>query len=98
MTDLTNPIAIKVKGFLFLFLGIFAATLLLCLHPEWRVAPALGRGDLVVLPLLLLRVLRHRKVRRYELPVRGALVLCPLPDRRTAAALTSRPLHLESCD
>jgi hypothetical protein len=42
MTDLTNPIAIKVKGFLFLFLGIFAATLLLCLHPEWRVALLLG--------------------------------------------------------
>ena len=42
MTDLTNPIVIKLKGFLFLFLGLFAATLLLCLHPEWRVALLLG--------------------------------------------------------
>jgi hypothetical protein len=37
MTDLTNPNLIKLKGLLFLFLGIFAAMLLLLLHPEWRV-------------------------------------------------------------
>jgi hypothetical protein len=42
MTDLTNPNVIKFKGFLFLFLGIFAATLLLFLHSEWRVALLLG--------------------------------------------------------
>ena len=38
MTDLTNPRVIKLKGFLFLFMGLFAATLLLLMHPEWRVA------------------------------------------------------------
>ena len=42
MTDLTNPRVIKLKGFLFLFLGFFAATLLLVMHPEWRVALLLG--------------------------------------------------------
>ena len=42
MTDLTNPNLIKFKGFLFLFLGILAATLLLLLHSEWRVALLLG--------------------------------------------------------
>jgi hypothetical protein len=42
MTDLTNASVIKFKGFLFLLLGIFAAALLLCLHPEWRVALLLG--------------------------------------------------------
>jgi hypothetical protein len=42
MTDLTNPSVIKFKGFLFLFLGLFAAALLLLLHPEWRVAMLLG--------------------------------------------------------
>jgi hypothetical protein len=38
MTDLTNPTVIKLKGFLFLGLGLFAAALLLVLHPEWQVA------------------------------------------------------------
>jgi hypothetical protein len=42
MTNLTTPNVIKFKGFLFLFLGIFAATLLLLLHSEWRVALLLG--------------------------------------------------------
>ena len=38
MTDLTNPRLIKIKGFLFLFLGAFAAALILVEHPEWHVA------------------------------------------------------------
>ncbi len=42
MRELTSPGWIKFKGFLFLLLGLFAATLLLLLHPEWRVALLLG--------------------------------------------------------
>jgi hypothetical protein len=38
MTDLTNPRLIKIKGFLFLLLGVFAAGLILVEHPEWHVA------------------------------------------------------------
>jgi hypothetical protein len=38
MTDLTNPRLIKIKGFLFLLLGAFAAALILVEHPEWHVA------------------------------------------------------------
>ena len=38
MTDLTNPRLIKLKGFLFLLLGVFAAALILVEHPEWHVA------------------------------------------------------------
>jgi hypothetical protein len=38
MGDLTNPVWIKVKGFLFLLLGIVAATLILLEHPDWRLA------------------------------------------------------------
>jgi hypothetical protein len=42
MRELTSPSWIKFKGFLFLLLGVFAVTLLLLLHPEWRVALLLG--------------------------------------------------------
>jgi hypothetical protein len=42
MTELTNPGWIKFKGFLFLFLGTFAAGLILIDHPEWRVAMLLA--------------------------------------------------------
>ena len=42
MTDLTSPTLIKLKGFLFLFLGTVSAALLLIEHPEWRVALLLG--------------------------------------------------------
>jgi hypothetical protein len=38
MKDLTNPSAIKLKGLLFLFLGLFSATLLLLEHPSLKVA------------------------------------------------------------
>jgi hypothetical protein len=38
MTDLTDPRWIKFKGFLFLFLGFVAATLILIEVPSWRVA------------------------------------------------------------
>ena len=38
MKNLTNPAWIKVKGLLFLFLGLFAGTLLLFEHPSLRVA------------------------------------------------------------
>src|SRR5689334_8386862 len=33
-------------------------------------------GDLVLLSILLLRILRDREVRRFEVPLRRALVLC----------------------
>ncbi|HET6323396.1 MAG TPA: hypothetical protein VFG04_01755 [Planctomycetaceae bacterium] len=42
MADLTNPRWIKFKGFLFLFLGLFAATLILIEVPSWRIALLLG--------------------------------------------------------
>ena len=38
MKDLTNPGWIKVKGILFLLLGLAAATLLVLEHPGWKVA------------------------------------------------------------
>jgi hypothetical protein len=42
MADLKNPAWIKLKGFLFLFLGLVAATLILLEEPSWRVALLLG--------------------------------------------------------
>ncbi len=38
MKDLTSATWIKVKGILFLLLGIAAATLLVLEHPTWKVA------------------------------------------------------------
>ena len=38
MRDLTNPTWIKIKGFLFLLLGLLSATLLFFEHPTPRVA------------------------------------------------------------
>jgi hypothetical protein len=38
MSDLKSPLVIKIKGLLFLFLGIVAAALILVEHFEWRVA------------------------------------------------------------
>jgi hypothetical protein len=38
MKELTNPGWIKFKGFLFLFLGLAAATLLFLENPTWKVA------------------------------------------------------------
>ena len=37
MKDLTSAVWIKVKGILFLLLGIAAATLLVLEHPTWKV-------------------------------------------------------------
>jgi len=39
--DLTNPTWIKLKGVLFLLVGILSSTLLFCQHPDWRVAALL---------------------------------------------------------
>ena len=41
MRDLTNPAWIKAKGFLFLVLGLFSATLLFFERPSLRVAALL---------------------------------------------------------
>ena len=38
MKDLTNPVWIKVKGILFLFLGLLSAALLLVEHPTYKTA------------------------------------------------------------
>jgi hypothetical protein len=38
MKDLTSPTAIKVKGILFLLVGLLSAALLICEHPSWKVA------------------------------------------------------------
>ena len=40
--DIKNPKLLKAKGILFLLLGILAATLLLLLVPDWRVAVLLA--------------------------------------------------------
>jgi hypothetical protein len=42
MKDLTNPFWIKLKGLLFLFLGIVAVALLFLDHPTWRTAALLA--------------------------------------------------------
>jgi len=39
--DLTNPTWIKLKGILFLALGILSSLLLFWQHPDWRVAALL---------------------------------------------------------
>ena len=38
MRDLTNPVWIKVKGILFLFLGLLSAVLLLLEYPTYKTA------------------------------------------------------------
>lgn len=42
MTTLTNPRWIKIKGVLFLFLGILASGLILVEHPDWQIGFLLG--------------------------------------------------------
>ena len=42
MKDLTNPGWIKLKGILFLLLGILAGALLVLEHPTWKVAALLA--------------------------------------------------------
>ncbi len=42
MADLENPQLIWIKGFLFLFLGLFASALLLMFAPSLKVALLLG--------------------------------------------------------
>jgi len=66
MKDLAHPRWIKIKGLLFLAIGIIAAALILIQEPDWTTAlldgAAFGAGDLEFLPVLLFRVLCHRKV------------------------------------
>lgn len=38
MKDLTDPFWIKLKGVLFLLIGIVASALILLEHPEWKTA------------------------------------------------------------
>src|SRR5882762_9070134 len=42
MKDLTNPNWIKLKGILFLLIGLLASVLLLIEHPSWKVAVLLA--------------------------------------------------------
>ncbi len=42
MKDLTNPFWIKVKGILFLMVGILSAVLLIIEEPSWKVAVLLA--------------------------------------------------------
>lgn len=42
MRDLTSPAAIKLKGLLFLILGLLAAVVLLLEHPGWKTAALLA--------------------------------------------------------
>lgn len=59
MKDLSNPFWIKLKGLLFLLIGIVAAVLLILDNPRWQTGGVTGRGHLEFLPVLLFRVLRH---------------------------------------
>ena len=63
MKDLTNPTWIKLKGLLFLLIGITAAILLFLDNPNWKTCRLARGGDLEFLPVLLFRILRHRKIR-----------------------------------
>ena len=42
MKDLTHPRWIKLKGLLFLVVGVLSSTLLILEHPTWKVATLLG--------------------------------------------------------
>jgi hypothetical protein len=42
MKDLTSPVWIKVKGLLFLVIGIAAAVLVFLDHPDWKTAVLLA--------------------------------------------------------
>jgi hypothetical protein len=42
MKDLTDPRWIKLKGLLFLVVGVLSSTLLILEHPKWKVAVLLG--------------------------------------------------------
>ena len=42
MKDLTNPNWIKLKGILFLLIGLLSSLLLLLEHPSWKVAVLLA--------------------------------------------------------
>jgi hypothetical protein len=42
MKDLTNPTWIKVKGILFLLVGIAASVLIVIEHPTWKIAVLLA--------------------------------------------------------
>jgi hypothetical protein len=42
MKDLTNPRLIKLKGLLFLVLGLLASALLILVQPEWKTVALLG--------------------------------------------------------
>lgn len=59
MKDLTGTTWIEVKGGLFLLLGLSAAVLLVLGESDLEERAIVGIGDLVFLPRLLLRVLRH---------------------------------------
>ena len=42
MKDLTQPFWIKIKGLLFLLIGIIAAILIICDEPNWKTAMLLA--------------------------------------------------------
>lgn len=42
MKDLTQPFWIKIKGLLFLIIGIIAAALIICDEPNWKTAVLLA--------------------------------------------------------
>lgn len=42
MKDLTSPWIIKLKGILFLFIGIFSAAQIIILNPEWHAVALLA--------------------------------------------------------
>lgn len=84
MSDL-GPRWIKVKGILFLLLGIAAAALLVLEHPTWKAAGLLALAIWCFLPVLLLRVLRHREVCGLPIQVLRVMVVCRLPVEKSSA-------------
>ena len=63
MKDLTSATWIKVKGILFLLLGLGAAMLLLLENPTWNVALLLALAIWCFCRFYYFRILRHREIR-----------------------------------
>jgi hypothetical protein len=63
MKDLTSARWIKIKGLLFLLIGIVTAVLIFLDDPDWKTALLLVLAIGSFLPVLLFRVLCDRKVR-----------------------------------
>ena len=88
MADIKNPRLLYAKGTLFVLGGIMASGLILAELTHHQGRHAVGHRHLVLRPGLLLRLLRHRALRRSELQVRGPVVVCRLSGSKTSRKQT----------